>query len=160
MGVENTFDVEVEEMENSENEVSIICHVRWLSWQHILVKLTSSNHHLIEPHHEKAGLLADTNWAVQPQKMARGLKFWIKQKRDCIVYVAKTKVLISCAIIAQLICTFVFAYKKSRFSHDARAKEGIEWYRWYHWHINILQCSTNGTIGYTISANSTNDTDR
>ena len=32
---------------------------------------------------------------------------------------AKTKALISCAITAQLICTFVFAYAKSRFSHEA-----------------------------------------
>ena len=34
------------------------------------------------------------------------------------IYVVKTKVLISCAVTAQLICTFVFAYAKSRFSHD------------------------------------------
>ena len=32
--------------------------------------------------------------------------------------VAKTKALISFAIIAMLICVFVFAYAKSRFSHD------------------------------------------
>ena len=31
---------------------------------------------------------------------------------------AKTKALISCAVTAQLICVFVFAYAKSRFSHD------------------------------------------
>ena len=31
----------------------------------------------------------------------------------------KSKVLISCAVTAQLICVFVFAYAKSRFSHDA-----------------------------------------
>ena len=30
----------------------------------------------------------------------------------------KTKALISCAVTAQLICVFVFAYAKSRFSHD------------------------------------------
>ena len=29
--------------------------------------------------------------------------------------VAKTKALISCAVTAQLICVFVFAYVKSRF---------------------------------------------
>ena len=52
MGAENTFDVEVEEMENSENEVSIVCLVRLLSW-----KLTSSKHHLIELRHEKTGYL-------------------------------------------------------------------------------------------------------
>ena len=31
----------------------------------------------------------------------------------------KTKALTSCAITAQLICAFVFAYAKSRFFHDA-----------------------------------------
>ena len=30
----------------------------------------------------------------------------------------KTKALISCAVTAQLICVFVFAYGKSRFSRD------------------------------------------
>ena len=30
----------------------------------------------------------------------------------------KTKALISCAVTAQLICVFVFAYTKIRFSHD------------------------------------------
>ena len=32
--------------------------------------------------------------------------------------VAKTKMLISCAVSAQLICAFVFVYAKSRFSHE------------------------------------------
>ena len=35
------------------------------------------------------------------------------------MYVAKTKVLISCTFSVQLICAFVFAYGKSRFSHGA-----------------------------------------
>ena len=35
------------------------------------------------------------------------------------MYVANTKGLISCMVTAQLICTFAFAYAKSRFSHDA-----------------------------------------
>ena len=35
------------------------------------------------------------------------------------ICVAKTKVLISCAVTAQLICTFVFASGKFLFSHDA-----------------------------------------
>ena len=34
------------------------------------------------------------------------------------MYVAKTKALISCAFTVQLICVFVFAYAKSRFSHN------------------------------------------
>ena len=35
---------------------------------------------------------------------------------DCAV---KPKALVSSAVAAQLICTFVFAYAKCRFSHDA-----------------------------------------
>ena len=35
------------------------------------------------------------------------------------MYVVKTKVLISCATTAQLICAIVFAYAKSRLSNDA-----------------------------------------
>ena len=53
---------------------------------------------------------SDTNLAVQPKKLVRGLKFGIKERRDCIIYVAKTKVLIGCAVTGQLICVFVFAY--------------------------------------------------
>ena len=34
------------------------------------------------------------------------------------MYVAKTEVLISCAVPVQLICAFVFAYVKSRFSRN------------------------------------------
>ena len=37
---------------------------------------------------------------------------------DCTICEAKTKVLISWAVNAQLICAFVFPYAKSRFSHD------------------------------------------
>ena len=35
------------------------------------------------------------------------------------MYVAKTKALISFAVTAKLICVFVFAYAKNRFSYDA-----------------------------------------
>ena len=38
---------------------------------------------------------------------------------DCTIRVAKTKALISFAVTAKLICVFVFAYAKSRFSHNA-----------------------------------------
>ena len=37
---------------------------------------------------------------------------------DCTISVVKTKALISFAVTAKLICVFVFAYAKSRFSHD------------------------------------------
>ena len=39
-------------------------------------------------------------------------------KSNRTIYVTKTKALISCAVTAQLICVFVFAYAKSRFSHN------------------------------------------
>ena len=53
-------------------------------------------------------------------KMARDLIFRFKKVEGGIfsIYVAKTKVLISCAVTAQLICVFVFAYAKCLFSHD------------------------------------------
>ena len=35
-----------------------------------------------------------------------------------LYYVAKTKKLISCAVTAQLICVFVFAFAKNWFSYD------------------------------------------
>ena len=60
--------------------------------------------------------------------------FWFRKKRDCTIDVVKTKVLISCVVIMQLICAFVFAFTtdlrlcfcickffafaKSRLSHD------------------------------------------
>ena len=56
---------------------------------------------------------SNTNQAVLSQKVrgqARGLKFW--ELREILV-------------IMQLISTFVFAYAKSRFSHDA-AHIGME----------------------------------
>ena len=37
------------------------------------------------------------------------------KKRDCAIQVAKSKALISCAITAQLVSTFVFALVKIRF---------------------------------------------
>ena len=40
-------------------------------------------------------------------------------KRECTVHVAKTKALISFAVTAKLICTFVFAYADCWFSHAA-----------------------------------------
>ena len=40
------------------------------------------------------------------------------KKRDCTIRVAKTKALISFAVTAKLICVFVFAYSKIRFSHN------------------------------------------
>ena len=44
------------------------------------------------------------------------------------VYVAKTKVLISCADTTQLICAFASAYGKSRFSHDVAQVEKAKYF--------------------------------
>ena len=46
-------------------------------------------------------------------------KFGFRKKRKCTIKVAKTKALISFAVTAKLICVFVFAYAKIRFSHVA-----------------------------------------
>ena len=61
---------------------------------------------------------SDTNRAVQPQKMARDLKFRIKKVEGSYYLLAKTNALISFAVTAKLICVFVFAYAKRWFSHD------------------------------------------
>ena len=45
------------------------------------------------------------------------LNFRFKKKKDCTIHAAKTKALISCAVTAQLICGFVFAYVNCWFSH-------------------------------------------
>ena len=57
-------------------------------------------------------------WAVQSQKMARGLKFLIKKEERMYFQCSENNQLISCTVIMQLFCTFVFTYCKVRFSHD------------------------------------------
>ena len=47
--------------------------------------------------------------------MARAWNFGFRKN----IYVAKTKALISFPVTAQLICVFVFANAKTRFSHEA-----------------------------------------
>ena len=42
----------------------------------------------------------------------------LESRGGCAIYKAKTKTLISCAVTAQLIYVFVFAYVKRRFSPD------------------------------------------
>ena len=51
---------------------------------------------------------SDTNQVVRPQKIVKSLKFGFKKKRNCTTHVAKIKVLISCAVIAQLILPLCF----------------------------------------------------
>ena len=63
---------------------------------------------------------SNTNQAVQLQRMARSLKFRIYEVEGLYYSCSeKTKALISFVVNAKLICVFVFAYAKSRFSHDA-----------------------------------------
>ena len=55
-------------------------------------------------------------------------------KKDCTICVAKTKALISFAVTAKLICVFVFAYAKSRFSHNEAQLMANAWT------LNIFNC--------------------
>ena len=57
---------------------------------------------------------SDINRAVQPQKR-------LEMKSDYTIYVAKTKVPISCAVTAQLISVFVFAYANAGFLMTRRS---------------------------------------
>ena len=59
----------------------------------------------------------DTNLVVQPQKMARGLELWIWEVEGLYYLWSENKG------AAQLICTFVFAYAKNRFSHEVASVE-------------------------------------
>ena len=43
----------------------------------------------------------------------------LEVEKELYYLISKNKVLISCAVTAQLICAFVFTYAKFRFSHDA-----------------------------------------
>ena len=61
----------------------------------------------------------DTNKAVQPKKMARGLKIWIRMKRDFTTCVAKTEALIRCGPYPQSwSASLVFAYENVCFPYD------------------------------------------
>ena len=63
---------------------------------------------------------SDTNRAVQAQKIRLDLEILGLKRRGIVrSRVVKTKVLISFAVTAKLICTFVFAYANVQFSHDA-----------------------------------------
>ena len=56
---------------------------------------------------------SDSNRSVQSQMQARSLKFWKKVEEELSYPCSESKG------ADQLICTFVFAYAKVRFSHDA-----------------------------------------
>ena len=76
-----------------------------------------------EPRCEKSGLRGFRPGPTQTglysyRKWLESCNFVFRKKRDCTIRVAKTKALISFAVTAKLICGFVFAYAKSRFSHN------------------------------------------
>ena len=62
---------------------------------------------------------SNTNQAVQLQKMARGLIFWIKEVEGLYYPSSENKGADQLCGYPKLICVFVFAYAKCWFSHDA-----------------------------------------
>ena len=77
----------------------------------------------IEPRCEKTGLLGFQSGPTQTglyshRTWLAACNFVFRKYRDCTICVAKTKALISFAVTAKLICVFVFAFAKIRFSHN------------------------------------------
>ena len=69
-----------------------------------------------EPCHEKNNVVSKQVWhrAVQAQKMARGLKFWIWKVEELYYLCSENKG----ADQLCFVCAFVFICAKYRFSHD------------------------------------------
>ena len=62
---------------------------------------------------------SNINQGVRPMKMALDLIFSVVVKKwDCTIHVAKTKMLISWLVTAQLICAFDFAMSKAVFLNE------------------------------------------
>ena len=81
-------------------------------------------HTTFEPRCEKTGLRGFRPGPTQTElcshrRWIEARNFGFRLQRDCTIRVAKTKALISFAFAAKLICVFVFACAKSRFSHDS-----------------------------------------
>ena len=53
------------------------------------------------------------------RKPVFGVSDQVYEVEGCTIYIVKTKALISCVVIMQLICVFVLEYAKSSFSHEA-----------------------------------------
>ena len=78
---------------------------------------------IFEPRSEKTGLRGFRPGPTQTglysyRRWLEASNFGFRKKRDCTIRIAKTKAQISFAVTAKLICVFVFAYAKVRFSHD------------------------------------------
>ena len=56
-----------------------------------------------------------TRFNTSHRRWLKASNFGFRKQRDCPIHVAKTKVLISCTVTAQLICVFVFAYARAGF---------------------------------------------
>ena len=107
------------------NHVVYILYKKEMHTVHLISKLSDRLHVITqhEPRCEKTGLRS-----FRPGPTQTGLyihRTWLdacnvgfRKKRDCSICVAKTKALISFTVTAKLIFVFVFAYAKSRFSHD------------------------------------------
>ena len=85
---------------------------------HIILQLLS------KPRREKTGLRGFRPGPTQTglRNYSMRLETWnfrFRKYMGCTLRVAKTKTLISFAVTAKLICVFVFAYAKIRFSHVA-----------------------------------------
>ena len=77
-----------------------------------------------EPRSEKTGLRGLRTSPTQTglyghRKWLEAWNFVFGKKKYCTIQVAEKKALISFAVTAKLICVFVFAYAKIRFSHVA-----------------------------------------
>ena len=53
------------------------------------------------------------NRLYSKRRWLKAQNFGLRKYRDCTIYVAKTKLLISCTAIVQLICAFIFACEKT-----------------------------------------------
>ena len=84
---------------------------------------------LYEPLHENSNNLGFRPGPTQTslcsyKRWVEAINFGFRNNSNCTICLAKTKALISCAVTAQLICAFVFAYANCWF-YGAAAHIGI-----------------------------------
>ena len=90
---------------------------------HLIPTLIRLLHSTFETRCEKTGLRGFRPGPTRTRlyshrRWLEASNFLFRKKRYCTTYVVKTKALISFEVTVKLICVFVFAYAKSRFSHD------------------------------------------
>ena len=101
-----------------------ICRLLVFSWRGSSVLSCAELSLINEPRRQKTGLQGFRPGPTQTglyshRKWLETWNFGFRKQRDCTIQVAKTKALISFAVTAKLICVFVFAFAKFRFSHVA-----------------------------------------